>query len=26
VRDGQVVHWREYQDTARIEAALATGG
>lgn len=23
VRDGKVVHWREYQDTARIDAALA---
>jgi ketosteroid isomerase-like protein len=23
VRDGKAVHWREYQDTARIDAALA---
>lgn len=23
VRDGKIVHWREYQDTARIDAALA---
>jgi uncharacterized protein len=22
-RDGKIVHWREYQDTARIDAALA---
>ncbi|MET0236971.1 MAG: nuclear transport factor 2 family protein [Kibdelosporangium sp.] len=21
-RDGKIVHWREYQDTARIDAAL----
>nr|WP_042187174.1 nuclear transport factor 2 family protein [Kibdelosporangium sp. MJ126-NF4]CEL17869.1 hypothetical protein [Kibdelosporangium sp. MJ126-NF4]CTQ90908.1 hypothetical protein [Kibdelosporangium sp. MJ126-NF4] len=26
VRDGKIVHWREYQDTARITKALAGVG
>jgi ketosteroid isomerase-like protein len=25
VRDGKVVHWREYQDTPAIAQAMATG-